>query len=190
MRAARMGSRRRLCRVAACAAEQRALVVRQAGQGRLAAAEADARRGAIEGEAKAYARQKYDVDPDAPGWRGLVMTRMCELSRGPFTLLPSVNLNAGAREVSSASAHIARTKPRTTCRRPRLSNSDEALSRTPTPANASQGKAPSWPFTGGRFRTLHTKAVAFNTFSRSRLCAIRRKSGQTTVATLGSSALT
>lgn len=33
----------------------------------------------VELEAKAYVRQKYDVDPNAPGWRGLVLQRAREL---------------------------------------------------------------------------------------------------------------
>ena len=33
----------------------------------------------VEREAKAYVREKYGVDPDLPGWRGLVLQRASEL---------------------------------------------------------------------------------------------------------------
>jgi hypothetical protein len=63
------------------AAEQQAASECRVEQSRLAAAEAAAHSKAIEAEAKAYVREKYGVDPDAPGWRGLVMARVRELMR-------------------------------------------------------------------------------------------------------------
>lgn len=39
----------------------------------------DAEVASVELQAKAYVREKYDVDPNAPGWRGLVLMRAREL---------------------------------------------------------------------------------------------------------------
>ena len=67
--------------------EQRAIVERAAAE-RLERlrAEAEKRRppspadiASVEREAKSIVRQKYDVDPDAPGWRGLVLAEAHKL---------------------------------------------------------------------------------------------------------------
>jgi len=67
--------------------EQRAKVERAAAERvERMHAEADKRRppspteiASVEREAKAIVREKYDVDPDAPGWRGLVLAEVHKL---------------------------------------------------------------------------------------------------------------
>ena len=60
-------------------AEQR--VAKALADRQMAARQDAARRAELESEAKRDVREKYQVDPELPGWRGLVMHRVDELLR-------------------------------------------------------------------------------------------------------------